>query len=177
MKRKPFIRSSGAALLYPCVFTFLLLLAGCAGGDKKRQPQGGEKARIETPMGEGIDDDGPEGGNDNEGTMITRSAADSMLSMYALSKAPLLNGSFRGDTLLLPDYEEFSKEMMMRILNQDDVTAVRIYFCMDSVRTKKMKVLIVGRNREGRDVFYTSKEGKPNSGSAPLILEEGNRRP
>jgi hypothetical protein len=175
MKRKPFIRSSGTALLYPCVFIFLMLLAACAGGDKKQQPQGGDKPQAEAPMGEGIDDDGPEG-DTGGGDTIPIAAADTMINTYSNYREAVLNGTFRGEMVILPLSETFRKSLIERLLDQRGVDSLRIYFAMDTTSPRKIKVILVGVDKDGRDIMKTDRERRGES-NMKLVVEDGDREP
>jgi hypothetical protein len=167
MTNKP-VHKGSALLWLPLFILSVLVTASCGGGDKKQpadatSPQAKEKIKYGGP--------GPMGGD-----TISIGMADSMIANYRANLASVLNGTYKGDTTLMPFSETFDKSILEQLLAQDGLAGVRIYMCMGA--NGKIKMLLVGTDRDGKDILQPgSREGREKDNKPKMVVEEGTRHP
>lgn len=113
---------------------------------------------------------------------ISKDKALSMLRMYDRNRDSLIRGGFAQDTLMMPIAETFNLTAIDSLLAQKNIAALRTYIAMDPV-TRKLKIILVGVNKDGKDVLQDGRSGAMKFGggesldSLDIIVEEGNRWP
>lgn len=114
---------------------------------------------------------------------ISKDRALSMLRTYDRNRDSLLRGGFSGDTLMMPIAETFNLSAIDSLLTQPGLAALRTYVAMDPI-TRKMKIILVGVNKDGKDILQDGRSGamKFGGGDASLdsldyIADEAHRIP
>jgi hypothetical protein len=112
---------------------------------------------------------------------ISKDKALAMLKAYDRNRDSLLRGRWAGDTLVMPISETFNLNAVDSLVNQPGIAGLRAYLAMDPV-TRKIKMIFVGVNKEGKDVVEDDRNGQMKlkgggTDSLGYIMEEGNRWP
>jgi hypothetical protein len=111
---------------------------------------------------------------------ISKDRALAMLRSFDQNADSLLSGRFRGDSLILPISETFNLRAIDSLLAQPGIAGMRAYLSMDPA-TRRMRLILVGVNGNGKDVLEDSRQGrqvlKGVDDSLGIILDESHRIP
>jgi hypothetical protein len=111
---------------------------------------------------------------------ISLQVAKTYIKTFRLQKNAILIPE-AANTDILPNCETFNAQAVKTLLSQPGCKAFRIYFGMD--RRRKVRLVLVGVDKNGKDIAGSNIPLRRGSGPAPLsdpsgiILEDGQRCP